>query len=274
MTSLARIVTIITDFGCRDTYVGQMKGVIVGINPATTLIDLTHDVQPQNKLEAAFHLSAAAEAFPPATVHLIVVDPGVGTTRRIIVAEADAMRVVCPDNGIVTPLLQRGKLQRVVHVKNEAWFRSPVSNVFHGRDIMAPVAAHLCNGIELSEFGPDLPADDLVRLPEYDVIRRTTADEGRVILASVIHIDRFGNAVTSLHRDDVSGEPSQIRLVGGDHPPIPLVTHYAAGTSQQLVALFGSGQRLELAVPNGNAAEEFGIAVGDAVEWCEHSAAD
>jgi S-adenosylmethionine hydrolase len=265
MTSPANIITLTTDFGLQDNYVAQMKGSILSINPAVLIVDLTHQIPAQNIAAAAFQLTTAIHSFPTHTVHLVVVDPGVGSSRNIIAVEADGQRFVCPDNGLLTSVLNTSANCQAVHASDRRWFRKSVSHVFHGRDIMAPVAAHWTTGVDITAFGPALPTESLVRLPLQQHESCQGQQDRPFIRAFVIHVDRFGNAVTCLHKADAP-LPGHAVLPGRSQP-VPLVTHYAQSVSTELVALFGSSDLLELAVPNGNAARQFQLEVGSTVEW-------
>jgi S-adenosyl-L-methionine hydrolase (adenosine-forming) len=257
-----RIITLTTDFGTRDAYVASMKGVILGIVPRALVVDVSHDIPPQNVAEAAYVLAAAYRYFSPDTIHVAVVDPGVGTTRRALAVRSRDGIFVGPDNGILCPSLvaggaldaSTGRLEdcQAVELTNEEYFRRPVSQTFHGRDIFAPVAAHLARGVPLSDLGKPVHelACSLDQPPE-----RT----GDVVRGAVIHIDRFGNAVTNLAEDLLPTSPMiEVRgvLVQG------LASDYQ---SSPLSALVGSTGRLEIAVRDGSAAESLGLAVGDEV---------
>src|SRR6266446_7336489 len=192
------IITLLTDFGSQDYFVGAMKGAILSINRHALIIDITHEIPPQDIETAAFSLLATYKDFPAGTIHVAVVDPGVGSTRKPILIECGEQFFVGPDNGIFSWICEREGSGRAIHLTNEAFFRHPVSATFHGRDIFAPVAAALSNGVVLEEFGD--PVKDYVRLESLAV--KTVAD-GQVE-ARIIHIDRFGNCVTNLTRQHVS----------------------------------------------------------------------
>ncbi len=265
------IITLMTDFGIKDGNVGVMKGIILSIAPGVQLVDLSHTIQPQNVNEAALILARSAPYFPAGTVHLVVVDPGVGTERRpmaaCIGAPDAAQYYVLPDNGVLTPLLERAEAQHwpvaLVHLDRPAFWLPTVSYVFHGRDIFAPVAAHLASGIPLDQLGSPLPDPVRLSLPHPE---RTSQGW----LAEIIHIDHFGNISTSLRREDLGGEfvgepgQVQIRLCGveidglvhtfGDRPP---------GT---LAAMYGSTGSLIICEINGSAAFRLGARIGDRVE--------
>ena len=196
MNNPHRIITLTTDFGTSDAYVGVMKGVILGINLHVQIVDITHAVPPQDIHEAAFLIHSAHHYFPKGTIHVIVVDPGVGSDRRAIVCQIDGAFFVCPDNGILTYLLQTIENAEelsgnVVAIQNQTYCLPEVSNTFHGRDIFAPVAAHLSLGIPLDDIG--LPAHNLIRFPMPPI----TISDGKLV-GEIIKIDSFGNAITNI----------------------------------------------------------------------------
>ncbi len=256
------IVTLLTDFGLRDGNVGVMKGVIVGIAPAARLVDLSHQVPPQDVRQGAWVLDRAAPYFPAGTIHLAVVDPGVGTERRPMAARIGSQFFVGPDNGLATRLIAKAERagQRCDFVqldRPERWLAT-VSTVFHGRDIFAPVAAHLANRVGLVEIGS--PMDDPVRL---SLPRPEATAEG--VRGEVEHIDHFGNVRTNVGSDDCAGwEPAVIRLrqteVRG------LSRTFGERSPGELIALFGSHGDLIVAEVNGNAAARLEAKVGDSVE--------
>src|SRR5216684_1357565 len=194
------IITLVTDFGSQDYFVGAMKGAILSVNPAAQIVDITHETPPQDIEAAAFNLLATYKDFPAGTIHVAVVDPGVGSTRRPILIECGRQFFVGPDNGIFSWICEREESCRALHLTNEKFFRHPVSATFHGRDVFAPVAAALACGISLQELGDEV--DNLVRL---NPLKPIVAGDGR-INGRVIHIDRFGNCITNLTRENFSEE--------------------------------------------------------------------
>jgi len=247
------VITLTTDFGTRDTYVAEMKGAILSITREVHLVDITHEVTPHHVLEGALALEAAAPRFPAATIHVGVVDPGVGTARRgLAVASRDQM-FVGPDNGLFTPFFDdRG--WRAFELRSAEFRRTEVCHTFHGRDIFAPVAAHLARGVEPAQLGP--PVTDPIRLtwPEARVGAGTVG-------GAVLHVDRFGNLVTSIHADaiDTLGADVTVRVAGKS---LPLVRTYGDLRRRSLGALVGSSNRLEIAVNTGSAAKALGIGPG------------
>ncbi len=251
-----KIITLTTDFGTADGYVGAMKGVILSLAPSATIVDISHDVAPHDVRHGAWLLAAAAPFFPPGTIHVAVVDPGVGSARRGIAVQTASAVFVGPDNGLFSPFLH----ERVacVALTNPATQRDTVSATFHGRDIFVPVAAHLANGLPLSELGPAV--DDPFSLP---IPQPERLPDGR-LRAEVVHVDRFGNLVTNLKLEQAGTkavELASVRVAVGDESLVVRRT-YADVAPGTLLALVGSSGHLELAVREGNAAQRLGLGVG------------
>ncbi len=242
--------TFLTDFGIRDTYVAQMKGVVLGINPEVQLIDLTHEIPPHQILRGAFVWNDSVAAFPAGTIHVGVVDPGDGSDRRLVAAEIGEHRFVCPDNGLLTVILQTGTLHRAVRLDNRKWWRQSVSNTFQGRDILAPVAAHWSLGVDLAELGSPLDAP-LVTLPMASNRRGQTS-----LIGQIVDVDRFGNLVTDIEPIQLPRDVQSLRLQIGAFQVGGLSTCYADVAEGEPLALIGSSGRLEISIRNGNAAEE------------------
>jgi S-adenosyl-L-methionine hydrolase (adenosine-forming) len=247
------LVTLLTDFGLADTYVGQMKGVLQALAPSVTIVDLTHAVPPQDVQAGAFLLWSAVEAFPRGTVHVAVVDPGVGSARLAVAAQARrGDYFVGPDNGLLAPALDRlGGCAAAVKLSNHTYWRAQPSSTFHGRDIFAPVAAYIATGVPVSAFGPSVQLQRPFEL--------TFADGRR---GEVIHIDTYGNLITNFPAERL---PPRFEVRFGDHR-VKLVPFYAAAQPGELIALVGSSGLLELAVRDGSAAAVAGAQRGDAVE--------
>jgi S-adenosylmethionine hydrolase len=256
------LITLMTDFGLADTYVGQMKGVIQTIAPQTDVIDLTHSVPPHDILAGALMLDAAIDSFPPDTIHVGVVDPGVGSSRAAIAVEAQNCIFIGPDNGLFSVALSRRPMMRAVRLENWRYFRHPVSHTFHGRDIFAPVAAHLAQGVPLAEMGPAM-----TRIVTLDIARPQRLEDDSLKL-TVLRIDGFGNALTNFTRRDyepyMADQPdSQALITLGPDRRINGIQHtYADVEPGQPVAYFGSSDRLEIAIRNASAASEYGIKPG------------
>jgi len=256
------IITLMTDFGLRDGFVGVMKGIILGIAPEARLVDISHTIGPQNVREAAVIFNRSAPYFPEGTIHICVVDPGVGTARRPIAARLGAQRFVGPDNGIITLLLRRARREgwpvEIVHLDQPGYWRPEISRVFHGRDIFAPVAAHLALGAPLASLGS--PMADPVLLP-LALPERTP--EG--LRGEIAHIDHFGNIATNIRAEDVAAMKEVLVRAGGAEVR-GLVRTFGERAPGELVALIGSTGDLALAVVNGSAARRLNAQVGDPVE--------
>ena len=263
------VITLTTDFGTRDPFVGAMKGVILGINPQAAIIDITHDVPPQDILAGSFAFEAACHYFPPGTIHVLVVDPGVGTSRSPLLVIGPAATFVCPDNGILSyhyaeagfavpeagpptavPLPAGWQAYRLT---NPQYWRQPVSSTFHGRDIFAPVAAYLSRGISPKSLGQ--PLAEVVALP----VPRPYEDNGRLV-GCVLQVDRFGNLVTNIPASLLTSLNGRVVVEAGGRRIEGLAGSYQDG--EPLVALIGSHGYLEIAAANANAAQVLGVATG------------
>jgi len=246
-------ITLLTDFGVADTYVGQMKGVIRSIAPQVSIVDLSHDVPPQDVLTAAVMLDDAVDAFSSGTIHVAVVDPGVGSRRRTVAIRTPRHTFIGPDNGLFTLVLEREMLKDAVTLTNPRYHREAVCATFHGRDVFAPVAAHVANGVALSELGE--PIEDrlcMLDLPTPDIREDHIA-------AHVLLIDRFGNLITDLKQhafEDWLGQAAvdEVRLEIGTHQITGISRTFSDVKTGQAIAYFGSSGRLELAVRNSHAA--------------------
>jgi S-adenosylmethionine hydrolase len=265
---MAAVITLTTDFGCSDGYVAAMKGVILGINPDVKIVDISHEIEPQNVLHASFILSTVHDFFPEGTIHIAVVDPGVGTNRKAIVLRTTRFFVVCPDNGLLTYLLEgsvarpvtggRTRLDdkfQAVNLTNASYWRSPVSSTFHGRDIFAPVGAWLSRGTPMESFGE--PIDEVEVLP-LSMPRQTA--EGRLV-GEVLSVDNFGNLITNIRPKDLTQGPITIQT--GSRLIRTVVRTYGEG--EGLLAMVGSSGYIEIALKNGNAARLLSVHVGDEV---------
>ena len=255
------IVALVTDFGSRDHYVGAVKGAVLAACPEAVLVDVVHDLQPHDVLEGAYSLDAAYRAFPPGTVFVAVVDPGVGSARRGLGVEAGGYRFVGPDNGIFTFILAANPEARVHALMNAGLFRYEVSPTFHARDIFGPVAGHLARGLPLDHVGPAVEHPVLL---QTETVRRV-GDEWET---TVLHVDRFGNLTTHLRREElervlerVGGDPTQVVLVV-EGVVMPLVTAYSDVPEGDACGLPGSSGRLEVAVNRGNASRLLGAGKG------------
>ena len=256
------ILTLTTDFGDKDGFVGTMKGVIWSICPAAQIADISHTVAPQNVLEGAIVLWRAYPFFPAGSVHVAVIDPGVGTSRRPMAAHLGAHYFVGPDNGLFTPMVEDAEKNgwpiEIVHLTNAKYFLAEVSHTFHGRDIFAPVGAALANGVPLAELGPAIT--DPVRLPMPKPEKTQTGWRAHVTV-----VDIFGNLTTDLAASELEGQESVLfRLLGRELRG--LVDSYGLEQSGALVALVDSENFVEIAAVNGSAAKELGAQTGDIVE--------
>ena len=253
------LVTLTTDFGWEMGYVGQMKGVILSICPQVQLIDITHEIPPQNIDAAALVLEQTAPRFPTGTIHLVVVDPGVGWAREGVAVTTKSGVFVGPDNGLFGGL---DEVQSIVALENENYFLSEISSTFHGRDIFAPVAGHLACGLAIERLGS--PRDRLVEVPRPSFSNKDGRIAGRVIA-----IDRFGNLITDIRPEpDPNEEDSLVYSAGSvqiGETSIPVALTYAEVARGEALAYVGSSNRLEIAVNRGNAATHFGAEIGTKV---------
>lgn len=252
------VITLTTDFGQADGYVATMKGVILSICPQAEVVDISHGVQPQAVQEAAYLLAFAAPYFPPGTVHVAVVDPGVGTQRRAVAVHCSRALCVAPDNGLLHLALEQDPAREAVELLESRFHRPEVSATFHGRDIFAPAAAHLACGADLREMGPAIAAADLCPLP----LAHAEKDGAGRWQARVLRVDRFGNLITNLRAGDAAGSLS---LTAGGVRIEGLSRTFADVAEGELVAYVGSGGYLEIAVRGGSAAERLGLKAGDPV---------
>jgi hypothetical protein len=260
MEQAKRIVTLLSDFGLRDYYVAAIKGVMLGINPELRFIDISHMIPPQDVHSGAFTLGQAYSYFPLGTVHLAVVDPGVGTERKALVAAAGGQFFVGPDNGIFTYVLQKAEGSEVFEVTGDHYFRKPVSSTFQARDIFAPVAAWISRDIPLRQFGPELPNPVRLKLPGVVKVR-----EG-LIQGAVLAADHFGNLVTNLRPEDVPayetpGRRSCRILVAQREIDIFRRT-FGEGNPGEILVVPGSTGYLEIVVCGGSAARQLNVGPG------------
>ena len=251
------ILTLTTDFGLSDHYVGVMKGVILGIAPAARIVDLCHQASAYEIGEAAFLIAQAYRYFPKKTVHVVVVDPGVGTARRPILAEAAGQYFVAPDNGVLGMIYTQEK-HKVRLINNDRYFRKPVSRTFHGRDIFAPVAAHLAKGVAPARVGKII--NDYLR-PASSAPERTGK---HVWTGTVLKVDHFGNVVTNFRLSDFP--PTSFEVVIGPHVVTRVARNYAECAPGELFTIEGSSGYLEISTGQGSAAKILGCAVGAPVE--------
>lgn len=260
------IITLITDFGLDDEYVGLMKGVMLSIDPAATIVDITHRIEPRDMVQAAYTLNASYRYFPDGSVHLIVVDPGVGGKRAIVAAKMRKHVFIAPDNGVLTLLFDGGEVNECIRVDNPKYFLKTVSQTFHGRDIFAPVAAHIARGVPLNHIGTPAASAGLVRLAGLETCRSAKGE----ITGKIVSIDHFGNLITNIPahelEDFCDGKPGrkpQVRI--GNHVISGLSNTYESVESLKPLALIGSRGYLEIAVNAGSANKELNVQKGDGV---------
>ena len=253
------VITLLTDFGTQDAFVGAMKGVIKSLAPHAEVIDLTHQIPPQDIKAGAFVLKTAYRYFPPGTIHVAVVDPGVGGARRPVAAKIGDFLYVCPDNGLLSHVLAEDTLTQAVTLDNTRFHLPQVSRTFHGRDIFAPVAAHLANGVALDTLGS--LADTLHTFPLSQPLVF-----GNTFTCHVIHVDVFGNLFTDLTEDQAEiGDASRAAVGVAGISIEGIADSYSAVPEGDPLALFGSSGHLEIAMRNGNARHQLRVNVGDRV---------
>ncbi len=260
------VIVLMTDFGLSDTYVGQMKGVILSI-ASIQIIDLTHAITPQNIAQGAFLLGKSAPFFPDGAIFVAVVDPGVGTARRAIALQTDRHTFLAPDNGLLTTIFQNESIRRCISINftEKRYLLSNVSSTFHGRDLFSPAAAHLACGLPVKELGEEIESASCTRISIPGCL---SADNGASWEGSVIFTDHYGNLVTSLD-SGLLGRSKQWVVRAGTSEPLPLYSTYGDVADRQPLAYRGSFGMIEIAVRNGNAAELLGLRDGDRVraEW-------
>jgi len=252
--------TLTTDFGTGDYYVGAMKGVILSICPAARIVDITHEIAAYEIAEAAFVVSQAYRTFPRRTVHVVVIDPGVGTSRRPILAQAAGQYFVAPDNGVLSMIYTREK-HKVRHITADRYFRKPLSNTFHGRDIFSPVGAHLAAGVAPARFGKLI--DDYLRLEFAQPVRTGR----RAWTGAILKIDRFGNIVTNFAAADFPDlERRAFEMAAGPQRVSVLARNYAECGPGELFLIVGSSGFYEISASQGAAAKMLGCAAGAPLE--------
>ena len=249
------VITLITDFGTRDWFVGSVKGAILSVQPQAVIVDITHEIPPGDIRSGAFALMASCRCFPRDTVHVVVVDPGVGSARAAIVVRTSGYYFVGPDNGVLSWALAKEEVLEIRRAENETHFRKPVSRTFHGRDIFAPVAAHLTQGVPIGSLGGRLK--DYFRLdwPKPQVA-------GALLRGEIVYIDRFGNAITNI--ESPAQPATKVRVPG--KVDCAIKSFYQEVPQGQPLAIVGSIGYLELSVNGANAAHTFGLRIGDVIE--------
>jgi S-adenosyl-L-methionine hydrolase (adenosine-forming) len=257
------IVTLTTDFGTNDHFVGAVKGVILDIVPEAAIVDITHAIQAFDVLDGAIAISQTYSYFPTGTIHMVVVDPGVGTTRRPIIASSDGYHFVAPDNGVLSMVYAKEERIHVRHVTSEHYFRQPVSNTFHGRDVFAPVAAYLAKLVDSHKFGDEI--EDYVK---FAAPKPKPAGDNR-LRAVVLKVDRFGNLITNLTPQDApnlfGADPAPFRIVVGSKEITDIRTNYAEGAPGEVFGILGSMGYLEIVANRAPAAQVTGAGKGSEV---------
>ena len=256
-------VTLTTDFGTNDHFVGALKGVILEIVPEAQIVDISHAVQPFDVLDGALTISQAYSYFPSSTVHLVVVDPGVGTARRPIIAVSDKYYFVAPDNGVLSLVYAQEERMHVRHISSDHYFLQPVSNTFHARDIFAPVAAYLAKQVDSHKFGDEIQDFTRFAAPKPKVV------DGNRMRAVILKVDRFGNLITNITPKDApmlfGADPAPFKLVVGNREITEIRTIYAEGAAGEVFGIMGSMGFLEIAANRGNAAQITGAGKGNEV---------
>ncbi|HMK56215.1 MAG TPA: SAM-dependent chlorinase/fluorinase [Dissulfurispiraceae bacterium] len=251
------IITLTTDFGYKDPFIAEMKGVILSINPQATIIDLTHDIEPFNVVQASFVVGSAYKYFPEGTIHIAVIDPDVGSERRPIIIASSGHLFVGPDNGVFSRVLNAGNAARYVEITSERYFLRKDSPTFQGRDIFAPVAAWLSKGINISDIGSEIAGVKTINIP---IVQRIKAG----LVGVVLYIDQFGNAITNITKNDLEhfGGNYRVHIKGQELTPF---VYYAQSPAGGLGSLVNSSGYLEIFSYRGNASTLFDIGIGDAI---------
>ena len=254
------IITLLTDFGLKDPYMASMRGVILSINPKCTLVDITHMINPHDIKEGAFILGQAYSNFPKGTIHLSVVDPGVGSARKPILIVTKNYFFVGPDNGLFTIALRRERVKQAIVLTNQKFFLSEISTTFHGRDIFAPAAAYLSLGVKPESFGPSIKS-------WHEISFSDPATKQGKLIGEIVHIDTFGNLLSNVDHKSLlqfsKGRPFVIKI--GKRTLRGLKKGYWEGRRNEPIALIGSGGLLEISVPEGNAQKTLKIKRGDPI---------
>ncbi len=257
------LIVLMTDFGLRDPYVGMMKGVIAGISPFAGIIDLTHYIPAQNILQGSLQLGVSAPYFPDGTIFVAVVDPGVGTNRKAVALVTEKQIFVAPDNGLLSSVMKTQKIEGCFEINNPSCMRSFKSATFHGRDVFAPAAAHLANGVEPATLGNSVGTEHCIRLalPE-----NSTSDGGLSWKGEILYADIYGNLVTSFTGDMLTQKEKTAALLMENGCELPVHRTYGDVDEGCALAYRGSSGFLEIAIRNGNASQALGLKAGDNIE--------
>ena len=253
------IIALLTDFGLNDNFVGVMKGVIYRINPRAKIVDLCHQIESHNIHEAAFLLKSSCPYFPEGTVFLVVVDPGVGSERKSVIVETEKYLFVAPDNGVLSFLVERD-IKRIIQITNEEYFLKPVSRTFHGRDIFAPVVAHLSKGEKVENFGSSIRDIERLKFPEPQV-------KNNRLVGEIIYVDRFGNLITNINQDVflrfIKGK--KFEIVIGKAKISKISSSYQEGKQGLPIAIFGSFDNLEISLYRDDASRRLNLDKGSKI---------
>ena len=258
-----RFITLTTDFGVSDHYVGAMKGIVYAINPSAQVVDISHAVASYDILDGALTLAQAYSYFPPETIHVVIVDPGVGSARRPIVARTEKYLFVAPDNGVLSLVFEREQRVRVHEITSDHYFHQPVSQTFHGRDVFAAVAGWLSKGVEFANFGSEISDYVRFRMPQ------PTRGENGEIKGVVLKVDKFGNVITNIAPQDApqlfSPQPAEFKIRVSKHEITSLKNAYADGAPGEVFGILGSMGFLELSTNRGSAARALEVVKGTEV---------
>jgi len=259
---MSKIITLTTDFGLKDPYIAQMKGVILSISPNVKIIDITHNIEKFNIIEGAFTLAATTKFFPKGTIHVVVIDPGVGTERNAIIIKTERYYYVGPDNGVLTYVIEREEIKKIIKIKRNRYVNREISNTFHGRDVFAPAAAYIAKGVKCIKLGEEKDSYKTLQ------IQKAYRDNEK-IYGKVIYIDSFGNIITNINRKLLKDayKHNRLTLKIGDKPirEIRLVKAYGELNKGELLAIIDSYDLLEIAVNRGNASDILEVKVGDRI---------
>ncbi|RLE54434.1 MAG: hypothetical protein DRJ30_05200 [Candidatus Methanomethylicota archaeon] len=258
-----RVITLLTDFGMKDPYVAEMKGVILNIYPQANIIDITHQVEKYNVIQGAFILASAAKYFPKGTIHVVVIDPGVGTKRKAIIIESKRYFFVGPDNGVLTMAAKMDGIRRIIEISAENYLGDRFSLTFHGRDIFAPVAAYLAKGVKIEELGEEIDRIVEVKLPEPQI-------KGERIFGIIIYVDSFGNIITNISKEHLQKIGVERRLKatmrGEKSLELKICRAYGEVEKGEFLAIIDSFNLLEISMNQGNAAEKLKVKSGEKIE--------
>jgi S-adenosylmethionine hydrolase len=261
------LITLLTDFGIRDEYVGLMKGVVLSIFPSAVVVDITHQIEPQDIVQAAYTIKSSYRYFPTGTVHLIVIDPGVGGDRDIIAMKSKGHVFIAPDNGVLSLICDAGKIESIIRIDNATFFLKSIGQTFHGRDIIAPVGAHIAKGAPLNTIGSEIGLMNILRLKDLSAAISPAGE----LVGTIISIDRFGNLITNIdfkQLDDYArcGRDEIPQFWIGEKVVHGLSTAYINVEQQCPLAIIGSRGYLEIAVNRGSAQRYFSVNKGDMVK--------